>query len=74
MTLTGLQVLEGMAGRAGFPDPVKTLMNWRYACSLTPWPIRLREFLDLTLASPNRPLSSRVLANNKALLRRLSRL
>ena len=72
MTLTELQVLEGMAGRVGFPDLVKTLMDWRYACSLTPWPIRLREFLDLTLANPNRPLSSRVLANNNALLRRLS--
>lgn len=61
-----------MAGRLGFPDPVKTLIQWRYMCTQTIVPIRFRDFLDLTLASPNRPLSSRVLANNNALLGRVA--
>ncbi|MGB3675509.1 MAG: hypothetical protein WA988_13825, partial [Candidatus Nanopelagicales bacterium] len=74
MTITELQILEGMAGRRGFPDPVKTLVQWRYACTMTTWPIRLRDYLDRALSNPNRPLSSRVLANNKALLGRVAAL
>ncbi|MGR6520922.1 hypothetical protein ACU5JM_04735 [Rhodococcus erythropolis] len=74
MTLTELQILEGMAGRRGFPDPVKTLIQWRRTCTQTILPIRFRDFLDLTLADPNRPLASRVLANNDALLGRVASL
>lgn len=72
MTVTELQILEGMAGRFGFPDPVKTLIQWRHACTRTPRPIRLHDYLDQTLPNPNRPLASRVLANSNALLGRLA--
>jgi len=72
MTITELQILEGMAGRPGFPDAVKTLVQWRHACTRTPWPIRFRDYLDQTLFNPSRPLSKRVLANNNALLGRIA--
>lgn len=73
MTITELQILEGMAGRIQFPDPVKTLVQWRHACTLTTWPIRFRDYLDSALSNPGRPLSSRILANNKAMLERIAR-
>lgn len=72
MTITELQILEGMAGRPGFPDPVATLVQWRQACTRSPWPIRFRDYLDAALSNPSRPLSSRVLANDRALLGRLA--
>lgn len=71
VTITELQILEGMAGRFGFPDPIRTFVQWRYACTRTPWPIRLRDYLDLTLANPNRPLAKRLLDSSDALLRRI---
>jgi len=72
--ITELQMLEGMAGRLGFPDPLQTLVQWRYACTRTVWPIRFRDYLDHTLFNPNRPLSRRVLANNEAILERIASL
>ncbi|OZF35364.1 hypothetical protein CH294_12065 [Rhodococcus sp. 14-2483-1-1] len=72
VTITELQILEGMAGRIQFPDPVKTVVQWRHACTLTTWPIRFRDYLDGALSNPDRPLSSRTLANNKALLTRVA--
>ncbi len=72
LTITDLQILEGMAGRLEFPDPLKILIRWRYECTRTVWPIRLRDYLDRSLVNPNRPLSRRILAKNQALLDRLS--
>jgi hypothetical protein len=69
--LTELHLLEGMAGRMGFPDVVDTLISWRYACTKRPVPVRLRDYLD-AMPNPNRPLPRRILNAGNALLERIT--
>ncbi len=69
--LSELQLIEGMAGKPGLPDAVRLLTQWRFACTQSPVPIRLRDFLDQALPTMNRPLPRRILSANTALLSRL---
>nr|WP_141215392.1 hypothetical protein [Rhodococcus sp. 15-649-1-2] len=72
ITVDELQLLEGMAGRFGYPDPVKVFVQWRYVCTASPVPISFRDYLSQFVGAPYYPQARRLLDDDKALLRRIA--
>ena len=72
ITVDELELLEGMAGRFGYPDPVKVFVEWRYLCTASPVPISFRDYLNQVVGTPYHPQARRLLDDDKALLRRIA--
>ncbi|MFD6221257.1 hypothetical protein [Nocardia asteroides] len=69
LTLPDLQFLEGITQSPLFPlDVADIIVQWRRACMVRRWPIRLHEFLD---GLPARPVPRRMISAYKELARTL---